>query len=310
MDKLMEHSKRVRLRARLNDPAQVQKALRAFFKYKTFAKVAVTDQQIGPVQQGYDYIRTTDTASLGINSMRQALQALDIGQTHHYTAETGQDGLTPKGRLALTIYLDLLRECHATDHPLSASDLYTCISILCNSGAATKARELLSSDIVDTARLLPSLATSVEAPEKLAEDEAALRLPQSDKKSAWTRILQGLADQGDEEGIDSTWAMAKSDGFDMQGSPKCTSIMCRFYAQQDRLEKAKEWYQRLAVKKWWYSDLRHAASGFYQCYESLIWACIRQDDLAWGKQLVADILEVQPDKRFLDLVLVWALGSG
>lgn len=302
----MEHSKRTRLRARLNDPAEVQKALRAFFKFKTFVKAPISDQQIGPVQQGYEYIRTIEAANLGINSMRQALQALEIAQPQDEGQKLGQDGLKPKARLALMIYLDLLRECQITNHPTSANDLYSCVSTLCSCGTPGKALEMLTTDVLEATSLLPSL----KAIEVSADDNRSPNVALSERKSSWTRLLQGFAELKDARQLTQAWETAVKQGVDMSDSPKCMSIMCSFYAQQDMLDDAKEWYNRLGVKKWWYSKLRHPASGFLECYESLIWACIRGNDETWGKQLVADIFEVDPEKPFLDLVLVWALASG
>ncbi|KAF2151170.1 hypothetical protein K461DRAFT_228288 [Myriangium duriaei CBS 260.36] len=311
MEKLMEHSKRTRLRARLNDPAEVQRALKAFFKHKALTKALITDQQIGPVQQGYEYVRAIETAKLGINSLRQALHALEIDQAQEEGVIKSNDGLRPKARLALMIYLDLLQTSHASSHGASADDLYACVSILCKCGSAAKARELVASDTLNPLAFFPSLIT-VQPSQEGTEATTPLKLPQSGKKAAWTRILKGFAELKDEREMVQTFETAKMLGINMSESAQCLIIMCKFYAQHDSMDKAKEWYSHIGVKKSpsWYTDLRHRDSGFLECYEALIWACIRQKDLVWGKQLVADIFEVEPEKSFLDLVLVWSLGSG
>lgn len=309
MEKLLEHNKRLRLRARLNDPVEIQKALRAFFKYKTFSKSPITDQQIGPVQQGYEYIRGTEAARLGINSIRQALQALQNGQTQNFGEKNGPDGLKPMARLALLMYLDLLRESKATNHPISPKDFYACIAVLCENGAASKAKELVTMDKVTPSTVLPSLAR-LDNEQSVQPETASFELPQGDRKAVWIKVLKAVAKSSNEPELSRTWDAAKASGFDVEGNAECMCTVCEFYGRQNVLDKAKEWYERLNLKRMWDSKLRHPESGLFQCFEALIWGCIRRNDIAFGKQLVTDVFDIEADKGLLDLVLVWALGSG
>lgn len=308
IDKLQEHAKRFRLNARLDSPQIIRHAMLQYIKHKQAIKTPLQDKHTALLRSGYKHIRKS-THTLETQDLKALLQLFSIPQSEWRPHGGFEEQV--KGRLAIQVFADLLERSHmgagGTQHAVGDEEVQWCFQTLCQTGRSERARELVSTNMVQT-------TSKDKGSPKNDAASPSLRLPEFDKKKAFTTIVKGFASEGSETGILQTLEFAAEQGVSVAETPSLSILLCQFYIKERDTANVKNWYRSFLQAEEQQAEERASQrqnnSALIRLYEDLIQFCIETGEREWGQQIAADMLETINPKRARDLTLVWAAGCG
>lgn len=138
-----------------------------------------------------------------------------------------------------------------------------------------------------------------EAVERFAEYRR--QLPQGPRmhphtRILWTIVLRGLAKEGREEELMREYREAEQAGLEYM--PPVQEIMTTFYAERDRVDETKYWFEKPVHANW----LPSTAS-----YMAVVRFAVRNGEQKWLQPIFERLVNANPDKEWWDVVLQWAV---
>ncbi|KAG8629123.1 hypothetical protein KVT40_002988 [Elsinoe batatas] len=293
IDKLEEHAKRLRLRARLNPPDEIRLAIVKYIQYKSTLNTPIEDQHVRLLREAYKYVRTIEGYQLDRVGLERLLAALGRSNISWLGGTPDEPS---KGRFAVLLLADLLGRFDEQQSKASEA-VEHCIFALTRSGRSLRARDIIF-----------GRSLRVQADDEASYVGSSCDLPKFDASKCLLLVLQGLSLEHQDEALQETLDLAARHGHALEEVPLHCSVLCRHYLSRKNTAEAQRWYDhfRHALQ----SDMELKPRSLAIFYRDLFYHCIGTGDREWGQVLASDALETFPAPRGNHFVLMWAAGIG
>ena len=245
-----------------------------FFRYKYSRGEVVNSFQVGYALRTFQHIRKAGTDSdVGKNN---GLDKDDIFVALKVLEKLPKDKKDKHNLLAKELHTSLLNEWTSKLHGRAWGAFLSYIAILGGTGEAKHARDYVLSYTSGTAELNPERMYTL-----------------------WKRVLQGLAQEGEEAELLRTLEIME----ELQvknATQSILDIMIGFYAGKGDSSSVKKWYAKGLEKV----DRPNPAT-----LSTILKLCIAQNDLEWCKSIFKRVLNHNPKKEHWDVILQWAAGA-
>lgn len=274
MEKMLELDKRIHLIARPPPPRELVEALKSFVGAKLKAKQPVEDFHAAQMLQTIKSVeeRNTDGAPPWLS-----LQLLSSAMT--LVAKGSQELMQVHNQLARTIYAAMQKRVEAGEQQEVGAlekNLVLYISVLCKTGSAVDARDLLEAFW----KQVGSAGSGTLGP--------------------WARVVRGLSKEDDE--VEMLQTLQKMKDLSLPLSLGVRKEMTMFYARNDNVE---------ATKKWFGKDMFRQQSVVQDSmYRVILEFCIRNKEMEWGESALQSALDDEADQRTWDAMLQAAAATG
>lgn len=268
----MELSKMSAIKARPPPPEEVVEAFKTFFETKIKLHEPAEDIHIKHAHRSLKYLLENPNPD-----GTPRLSSGDLVQARDCLL------LVPKGKgsshleLARLVYKELqLTVDRKKNFMLRENDLSRWIEMLCRSRETHEARKLLKKT-----------------------SEKALHHPRS-FCIGLNNVLRGFWSEGNDEEFLLTLSMFRERLLSLQ--PETHALLVEYFTEKNDLQQAKHWYSQPIE-----------APGIYPHAHSLILICCAKNrDIAFGQDIIASLLVVNPSKDIWDVVFVWSamIGKG
>lgn len=276
LDKMMEYTKMERLHARLPPPDHVLGAVKAFMHYKEAGKTArpIQDVQAQHLLRSLLYLsQCQELANITIPTLRSWL--LVIAQPAHRDSAIHRE-------IATFLYHEISKLRSQAGSSLANSDFRVYVLAMSHTGGSLTARDTFLQHI--KART-PSIC-----------DSDLLHA------SVWKNILKGFAAEANEAELLRSFQIMNEHAINFDHD-WAYHIITRFYASQQSMEKALEWYNKSRKQEGLQSNQE-------TLQEELIQLSLKASHLELGQTVIRDITAGTPTKLQWDLILEWAAGTG
>lgn len=317
VEKMMEYVKMKKMDARLPPPGEVADALSQFFQYKYQKNRQIEDTQAELAAKSLQYYLDARAAGEPERSTRSMVKPLEkaskiLKRTASPTASHVQLAFLVYD--AISVILPQRRSRAAVAY----------VSALAMSGRAHEARQFvlqLQSQDDSTAQ-----ESGVVDDEDLQNSEASDEAVSSSKTPyalplLWSEVLHGFARQDSEGELLETLDMLRSRGYAKTWS--ISQSMLEFYLRKDDHDKVRSWFQDFWLQSQQYLERNLKPKQPVQSHTQIIersvradvagkvlrW-CMQHDEVAFGHDVVRQVLSETPSKGIWDAVFVWAAGTG
>ena len=305
MQTMMDYAKMERMRARLPPVEDVAHALNRFFDAKTKQKPGIQDTQAQLVVQSLRYCLDAQKLESGQGSIVPTSVLARVAQTW------SQPWTKPMSGSHVEL-AEIMDQILSKSTPADAyKGLQAYVTSLCRVGKTTQARELVLRREAGSVGNMASTIPPVVEVEDLGRDESASEeLGSLDAKGValWKRILSGFVRENNEAEVLTTLDMMEVRGIDV---PRAASItMLKFHANRNDLEGLKHWWS-LHQQRAPHADRTRKASDLIDgsAIARLLRWCLERKELAFGHEIVRDVMRTSPPKPVWDATFVWAAGT-
>ncbi|KAF2227927.1 hypothetical protein BDZ85DRAFT_9534 [Elsinoe ampelina] len=293
IDKLEEHAKRLRLRARLNRPDEIRLAIVKYIKYKSTLNTPIEDQHVRLLHTAYKHVRTIERYQLDTVDLERMLAAL--GRSNIAWLD-GKPDEPSKGRFAVLLLADLLRRSDE-QQGIAGEAVEHCIFALTRSGRSLRARDIIFGRSV-----------RIRADDGASDVESSFDLPKFDERKCLLHVIQGLSLEHQDEAILETLNLAARHGHALEKLPMHCSMLCRHHMSRKRTAEARHWYDHF--KHACEIGTEQVPKNLPNYYRDLFRYCITTGNREWGQALASDALEMFSAQEGNNFVLMWAAGIG
>lgn len=273
LEKMMEYSKMERLSARLPPPADILKAVTSFFLFRSEARGRnIPDYEAEHLLRCLKYLdQTIGLSTLDPEVFRPWLSCFDH-RLHKNSAIHRE--------IVELLYRALRQNRLQNDMFLGPKDILAYAKAMCATGGTTIARDAI-----------------IEY-----EHANAGKVRNYKPMLVWDAIIKGFAREQNEQELLHT--LEHIDKYAAQRSKQTAfETVTRFYAVEENIEKAIEWYGKL---KEHVDDVQT----FQRLQRKLLELGMRTSNMKLGQLLIRDMAAGTPTKYQWEMILEWATATG